>query len=102
MDTVAPSTGYLAPSFAHATVGDEKARAGVPAEVLETTEVLHGSAAEELAAVSGALDLLICGSRGYGPVLSLVLGGVTSELAHTAHCPLLIVPRAPAGAGGVV
>jgi nucleotide-binding universal stress UspA family protein len=88
----------------YTVVGDEpqglaeilrKARAGVPAELLDDTAVLHGAAASELAAVSAGLDLLICGSRGYGPVRSLLLGGVTWELAHTARCPLFVVPRAP-------
>ena len=72
----------------------DKARAGVPAEALENTLVLHGSAARNWRRSRKRLDLLICGSRGYGPVRSLLLGGVTSELAHTARCPLLVVPRA--------
>jgi nucleotide-binding universal stress UspA family protein len=71
-----------------------RARRSVPAEDLEDTVVLHGDPAAELTAVSAGLDLLICGSRGYGPVRSLVVGGVSWELAHRAHCPLLVVPRA--------
>jgi nucleotide-binding universal stress UspA family protein len=66
----------------------------VPAEDLEDTVVLDGEPADELAAVSTGLDLLICGSRGYGPVRSLVVGGVSWELAHRARCPLLVVPHA--------
>ena len=73
----------------------EKVRADVPAAVLEATHVLEGRAADELAAVSAELDLLICGSRGYGPVRSMLLGSVSWELAHTAACPLLVIPRAP-------
>jgi nucleotide-binding universal stress UspA family protein len=72
-----------------------KARAAVPADLLEATEVLEGRPADELARVTTELDLLICGSRGYGPVRSLLLGGVTWTLAHTTACPLLVVPRAP-------
>ena len=72
-----------------------KVRAAVPEDLLEATEVLDGRAADELARVTSELDLLICGSRGYGPVRSLLLGGVSWTLAHTAKCPLLVVPRAP-------
>jgi nucleotide-binding universal stress UspA family protein len=74
--------------------------------VRRATETLDGDVAVEadafvedpadvLIRVSENLDLLICGSRGYGPVRSLLLGGVTSTLAHTSACPLLVVPRAP-------
>lgn len=72
-----------------------KVKAAVPAELLKGSEVLEGEAAGELARVSAELDLLICGSRGYGPVRSLLLGGVTWRLAHATACPLLVVPRAP-------
>jgi len=71
-----------------------RVRRAVPAEDLEDTVVLDGEPADELAAVSTGLDLLICGSRGYGPVRSLVVGGVSWELAHRARCPLLVVPHA--------
>ena len=74
---------------------DAKVRAAVPEDLLEATEVLDGRAADELSRVTSELDLLICGSRGYGPVRSLLLGGVSWTLAHTAKCPLLVVPRAP-------
>ena len=37
--------------------------------------------------------MLVCGSRGYGPLRAVLLGGVSSALAHTAACPLLVIPR---------
>jgi nucleotide-binding universal stress UspA family protein len=44
------------------------------------------------------IDLLVLGSRGYGPVLRTWLGSVTAELVRSAPCPLLLVPRhAPGG-----
>ena len=42
---------------------------------------------------TGELDLLVCGSRGYGPRAAVLLGGVTHELIQKAHCPLLVIPR---------
>lgn len=38
-------------------------------------------------------DLLVAGSRGYGPVLRVLLGSVSTHLAHNAPCPVLVVPR---------
>lgn len=38
-------------------------------------------------------DLLVAGSRGYGPVLRVLLGSVSTHLAHRAPCPVLVVPR---------
>ncbi len=38
-------------------------------------------------------DLLVAGSRGYGPVMRTLLGSVSTQLAHKAPCPVLVVPR---------
>lgn len=38
-------------------------------------------------------DLLVVGSRGYGPMLRVLLGSVSTQLAHKARCPVLVVPR---------
>jgi nucleotide-binding universal stress UspA family protein len=53
----------------------------------------YGEAAEELALYSASLDLLIVGSRGYGPIGRLIHGSTSTKLAHTARCPLLVLPR---------
>jgi nucleotide-binding universal stress UspA family protein len=53
----------------------------------------YGNAAEELAVYSASLDLLIVGSRGYGPIGRLIHGSTSRELARTARCPLLVLPR---------
>jgi nucleotide-binding universal stress UspA family protein len=39
------------------------------------------------------VDLLICGSRGYGPARSVLLGGVTRRVTAEAHCPVIVLPR---------
>ena len=38
-------------------------------------------------------DLVILGSRGHGPIVSLVLGSVSAEVADHAPCPVLIARR---------
>jgi nucleotide-binding universal stress UspA family protein len=55
----------------------------------------YGSSAGVLAVYSGSVDLLIVGSRGYGPVGRLVHGSTSSRLARSAACPLLVLPRSP-------
>jgi nucleotide-binding universal stress UspA family protein len=52
-----------------------------------------GDAATELVERSRELDLLVVGSRGYGPVRHALLGSVTSKLMEAALCPVLVVPR---------
>jgi nucleotide-binding universal stress UspA family protein len=71
------------------------AQRSIPPGVIGTAEVMHGEPAKVLAEVSSELDLLVCGSRGYGPARAVLLGGVGRKLAHTAHSPLLVIPREP-------
>lgn len=52
-----------------------------------------GDAAAELVERSRELDLLVVGSRGYGPVRHALLGSVTMKLMDAALCPVLVVPR---------
>ncbi|MEO6859881.1 MAG: universal stress protein [Solirubrobacteraceae bacterium] len=54
----------------------------------------YGQTAEELALYSASLDLLVVGSRGYGPIGRLVHGSTTQQLARVARCPLLVLTRA--------
>ena len=53
----------------------------------------YGRPAEELALYSASLDLLVVGSRDYGPLGRLVHGSTTHQLAHSAGCPLLVLTR---------
>ncbi|MGN6170729.1 MAG: universal stress protein [Solirubrobacteraceae bacterium] len=54
----------------------------------------YGHPAEELAVYSASLDLLVIGSRSYGPLGRLVHGSTAFELARRARCPLLVLTRA--------
>jgi nucleotide-binding universal stress UspA family protein len=59
--------------------------------------VAYGWAGEELAWLGREVDLLIVGSRGYGPIGRLFHGSTSNYLARHAHCPLLVLPRGTAG-----
>lgn len=63
---------------------------------------VYGLAGEELASFSDEIDLLIVGSRGYGPVKRLVLGSTSNYLQRHARCSLIVLPRSagPAGSRG--
>jgi len=53
----------------------------------------YGFPEEELATWSALLDLLIVGSRGYGPLGRVVHGSTSLRLAKMARCPLLVLTR---------
>ena len=70
-----------------------EAMQSVPRENRGATDVHVGDAVKVLSARSRDLDLLVCGSRGYGLLRQVLLGGVSGELLRHAECPLLVVPR---------
>ncbi|HUB76786.1 MAG TPA: universal stress protein [Solirubrobacteraceae bacterium] len=58
------------------------------------SRAVSGVPGEELAAFSGELDLLVVGSRAYGPVRRLIVGSTSNYLERHARCSLLVIPRA--------
>jgi len=65
-------------------------------DVDATAVALDGDEAEALTRRSAALDLLVLGSRCYGPLRRVLLGSVSTQLVRRAHCPLLVLPRSAA------
>ena len=63
--------------------------AGIDAEPVP----LAGEPVRRLIDRSRDLDLLIVGSRGYGPLHSVLVGGVSGPVVRGAHCPVIAVPR---------
>ena len=57
-----------------------------------TVEAVNGIPAEALVRAAANADLIVVGSRGAGGFARLALGSVSSQLAHHAPCPLVIVP----------
>lgn len=57
------------------------------------TELATGPPDEVLADATVGLDLLVLGSRGYGPVDRALLGSVSSKVIRNAACPVVVVPR---------
>jgi nucleotide-binding universal stress UspA family protein len=101
-------------SFLHEQLNGEldRASACLPADFEFTGEVLDGNPADVIREKSADVDLLVLGSRGYGPLRRVFLGSVSSKVLNGSRCPVLVTPRsarkpravetnsAPAGAGG--
>jgi nucleotide-binding universal stress UspA family protein len=52
-----------------------------------------GQPAATLVEFTSELDLIVTGSRGYGPVRRALLGGTSSDLVRAARCPVVVTPR---------
>jgi nucleotide-binding universal stress UspA family protein len=80
----------------HRVRTEEAVRAALAAldgEVPVEVDAFLEDPADVLIRVSAQLDLLVCGSRGYGPLRAVLLGGVTHRVTSAAHCPVLVLPR---------
>jgi nucleotide-binding universal stress UspA family protein len=67
---------------------EDEAQAG------EQVRLLDGPVVDALADLRPEdVDLLVCGSRGYGPARRVLLGGVSSRLLRHARVPVMVVPR---------
>lgn len=70
-------------------------RAARAADPSAEADVMRGRPADRLAALDA--DLLVVGSRRWGPTDRLGLGSTAATLLHdVARCPVLVVPRPPA------
>lgn len=56
-------------------------------------QAVSGLTGEELATFANTVDLLIVGSRGYGPMKRMMLGSTSGYLQRHARCSLLVLPR---------
>jgi nucleotide-binding universal stress UspA family protein len=71
----------------------QSAAAGLEA----ASEVVEGDPRTTLREISERADMLLIGSRGYGPLGRVLLGGVSSAVIRTAACPVIVTPRSVVG-----
>jgi nucleotide-binding universal stress UspA family protein len=71
-----------------------RAAASVSKELHAETTIVVGDPVRvlEREAAEG-LDLLVLGSRGYGPVRRVLLGSVSDSVVRRSPCPVIVVPR---------
>jgi nucleotide-binding universal stress UspA family protein len=54
-------------------------------------EIYHGSAERGLVDASANSSLVVVGSRGHGVIGETLLGSVSHDVLHRAHCPIAVV-----------
>jgi nucleotide-binding universal stress UspA family protein len=68
--------------------------AELPSDLRALPVFEHGDpVAKLLERAAEGVDLLVLGSRGYGPMLRLIAGSVSVRVIRNAPCPVLLVPR---------
>ena len=71
----------------------ESAAGNLPRGVRHSEQLHTGAPTAVLLDAAGHLDLLVVGSRAYGPACRLLLGSVSGQIVREARCPVLVVPR---------
>ena len=88
-----PTRDTVERSRAHVEATLTDAIADLAHDVKADGEVMVDDPADALVSVSPNVDLLVMGSRGYGPGLAVLLGGVSRRVTMAARCPVLVMPR---------
>jgi nucleotide-binding universal stress UspA family protein len=73
----------------------EHAKSRMGDQVTTGCAIVHGRPADAILADAEAFepDLIVVGSRGYGPIRSMLLGSVSAELVDRSPCPVLVARR---------
>jgi nucleotide-binding universal stress UspA family protein len=79
----------------------ERALAALGGEIPVEVRASVGKAAEVLVNRSGEIDLIVLGSRGYGPPRTMLLGSVSAQVVPQAHCPVMILAAGSRPQAGV-
>lgn len=95
-----PTRDTVERSRAHVEATLTDAIADLAHDVKADGEVMVDDPADALVSVSRNVDLLVMGSRGYGPGLAVLLGGVSRRITMAAGCPVLVIPRGSTSLAG--
>lgn len=98
--TPIPPMGAAAAAQADARAGPDfqtrlhDAVAELPPDLRALPVLEKGDPVHKLLEVAEAgVDLLVLGSRGFGPVMRLLIGSVSARVIRKASCPVMIIPR---------
>jgi nucleotide-binding universal stress UspA family protein len=79
---------------AHFSAILDDALKALPAVVRPEGRLLSGEVEEQLVEQANAsLDVMVVGSRAYGPVRRVLLGSTSNALMRSARCPVIVYPR---------
>jgi len=67
-------------------------RRPLPPGASARASAVEGQAADRLVAAADGAELLVVGSRGTGGFARLLIGSVSTQCAHHATCPVVVVP----------
>ncbi len=62
-----------------------------------TVQALSGTPAHELLTAAKDADMIVVGSRGTGGFARLLMGSVSTQVSHHAHCPVVVIPAEDRG-----
>ncbi len=65
---------------------------GGPRPEFVTVQSLSGTPADAILGAAKDADMIVVGSRGAGGFTFLLMGSVSTRVAHRAHCPVVIIP----------
>jgi len=89
--------GLTSPGFQDVIREDLESRLLVDASRLPNpdveTRIRYGDAADELTEASDHLDIIVLGSRSYGPFGRVLLGGTAVKMMRSSGCPVIVIPR---------
>ncbi len=57
-----------------------------------TVRSVTGVPGDELLKAAADADMIVVGSRGAGGFKRLLLGSVSTQITHHAHCPVVVIP----------
>jgi nucleotide-binding universal stress UspA family protein len=96
---------YAGPAMVASTDLDDVLRGDLAQRVREradaitgvdvTVDTAMGDAKRVIIRAAQDADLLVTGSRGYGPLHSVLVGSMSRHLVDHAACPVLVLPRVP-------
>jgi nucleotide-binding universal stress UspA family protein len=95
--------GYPYPGTDGTTVTYQQAASGVLDRVVDAAEtsglpvpisrvLVMGHPVVTILEQAKGADMIVLGSRGYGGFRGLLLGSVSQQVVHHAHCPVVIIP----------
>jgi nucleotide-binding universal stress UspA family protein len=65
---------------------------GEPRPESVTVQSVSGTPAEAILEAAKDADMIVVGSRGAGGFTYLLMGSVSTRVAHRAHCPVVVIP----------